>query len=679
MPYGENLLSDCVITHAMENIIAVLLTEILMTAFISYLIFFSLKKRKKFTYKDFSIVVIALSMMGSMLNSITYYLSLPTTFLNAVIAVNISMFEMTIAVIYLLWQSFSKKFIGYNRSVSNILVFLIVFNEISMGIFLRLIGFGFYPTSLNYSLLSNVLAVISSSLNSYLFILPMVAEMIVIIFVTVESSLIRLISISIMVQSLFSPTLLGQENFVLLGTLLGTGSMVLFMIIFYERISRGRNSLFPVEMTLMRNIFLLYTLMSSAVFIGTLYHSPFYLGWSIYGMAMVVGMLFYLHIHFPIREPDKKRTGWLKRPKFVFLILLTSFISEWFLAAAIEFQAYVPRFSTGLQNLVIFSNMLGGVTVFTSKSILVDIFYIFGAVPNYYIFLSIMGVEMGALVVFRMRSSQWKEKRINLAFALIAFALYTTIYPNFLGNGTYSKFPLWANVGALAPLYPYMVGALLGSYALYAVLALLFGRRSYCSTLCPSAVMYGGSLGQSMIAFNYQSKFSRKNIGSRFKGWVVSVISSLWVIMIAVSLLSYLTATKVGTFDLYGIDVSVYFSFFIWNFLWYIFFISIPFVGMSPCRRYGWCTTGTFVGFFSKLGLFKLKVKDPNTCLTCPTKDCVSACEVGLGDLAGQFIKTGEFKSSKCVGAGSCLEACPYDNIFFYDIRNYLKERKSKT
>ena len=674
----QTVLIDNTISCPMENIIAVVLTEVLMTAFISYLIFFSLKRRNKFTYRDFSIAVIALSMMASMLDSITYYLAFPVTFLNAVIALNISMFEMSIAVIYLLWLSFSKKFIGYNRSVSNTLIFLIVFNEISMGIFLRLIGYGYYPTSADYSLFSNVLSVISSSLNSYLFIIPMVAEMAVIIAITVESSLNRLISLSIMIQSIFSPTFLGNESFVLPGIILGTGSMVIFMIIFYERISKGRTSLFPGDMTKMRYIFLLYTLMSTSIFIGTLYHSPFYVGWVLYGIAMVTGMLFYLHIHFPIGEPDKKRTGWIKNPRFVFLILLTSFISEWLLAAAIEFQAYAPFFETGFQNLVIFSNMLGGVTVFTSRSIIVDIFYILGAVANYYIFLAIMGIEMGVLVLFRMKSIQWKEKRVNLALALIAFALYTTIYPNFIGNATYSKLPLWANVGALAPLYPYMIAALLGSYALYAVLALLFGRRSYCSTLCPSAVMYGGSLGQSMIAYNYESEFSRKNIGSRFKGWVISVISSLWVIMIVVSFLSYITASKLGSFNLYGIDVSVYFSFFIWNFLWYVFFISIPFVGMSPCRRYGWCTTGTFVGFFSKLGLFKLKVKEPATCVTCPTKDCVSACEVGLGDLAGQFIKTGEFKSTKCVGAGSCLEACPYDNIFFYDIRNYLKERKTK-
>ncbi len=227
-------------------------------------------------------------------------------------------------------------------------------------------------------------------------------------------------------------------------------------------------------------------------------------------------------------------------------------------------------------------------------------------------------------------------------------------------------------------MYPVVIVALVGSYALYAVLALLFGRRSYCSTLCPSAVMYGGTLGQQMIGYNYQSDFSRKNIGSKFKAAIYPYISMSWVFMIVFSYLSFETSSGMGKFTIYGIDPAVFFSFFIWNFLWYVFFISIPFVGMSPCRRYGWCTTGTFVGFFSKIGLFKLKVRSPDTCVTCPTKDCVSACEVGLGDLPGQFIKQGFFKSSKCVGAGSCVVACPYDNIFFYDIRNFIKEKREK-
>ncbi len=46
-----------------------------------------------------------------------------------------------------------------------------------------------------------------------------------------------------------------------------------------------------------------------------------------------------------------------------------------------------------------------------------------------------------------------------------------------------------------------------------------------------------------------------------------------------------------------------------------------------------------------------------------------------MSTMPGEFIKKGSFKSVKCVGAGDCLRACPYDNIYFYDVRNYLKEK----
>jgi polyferredoxin len=261
-------------------------------------------------------------------------------------------------------------------------------------------------------------------------------------------------------------------------------------------------------------------------------------------------------------------------------------------------------------------------------------------------------------------------------FAIAAYLLYTTIGPNFLNPLYYNRLPLWANTGGQAALYPYLVLPLLGSYALYAFLALLFGRRSYCSTLCPSAVMYGGTLGQSMIKYNYESKISRKQRTSYFADSVLFIATGSWIWAILASVFSYMyTTTGSLKFSIYGIDPSVFYSYFIWNILWYVFFFSIPFVGMSPCRKYGWCSTGTLVGFFSVLGFFKLKVKDKNVCRTCKTKDCATSCEVGLSTMPGSFIKTGQFKSVKCVGSGDCIRACPYGNIYFYDVRNYLREK----
>ncbi len=90
------------------------------------------------------------------------------------------------------------------------------------------------------------------------------------------------------------------------------------------------------------------------------------------------------------------------------------------------------------------------------------------------------------------------------------------------------------------------------------------------------------------------------------------------------------------------------------------------------------CQRGVVNQFFSNLGPFKLRVRDPMACVNCRTVDCAKACPVGITDMRGSFIKKGEMKSFKCIGAGDCIEACPEDNIFIYDVRRALRERLSR-
>jgi polyferredoxin len=51
---------------------------------------------------------------------------------------------------------------------------------------------------------------------------------------------------------------------------------------------------------------------------------------------------------------------------------------------------------------------------------------------------------------------------------------------------------------------------------------------------------------------------------------------------------------------------------------------------------------------------------------------------VGNYGQPGSFITTGEYKDSRCVGIGDCVNACPYENIFYYDVRHWVKEKISK-
>ncbi len=659
----------------MENLIAVVAVILIMTSFIAYTLVYLRRYSEDFTMRRLAFMVLVLTMMGSMLNSLNYYIITPKGFFSIIVAVNVSMLSMAIAILYLLWISAKHKVNKITGRMALGFSLLFAWNEISMGSFLFTIAYN--PSQrLMLSGSSGIPGLFTSGINSILFVVPMVSEMLFILLYFKETKLQRIIFSSLIAMAALTPSMFQSTAVSSALTIAFTASMVVFMIILFEWIANKRNTVTAIEMRKLEHLFIIFALMAAGVFIGDLYGRPIYIAWAIYAVGMIAGMIYYFNETLGIREKGKM-VGWVKHPRFLFIILAFSFLSELLLSGAI-LNAIKPVGVSGLASFSSFSQALGGVTSYSIPAIALDIPYVIGAIANSYVFLIVMGVEMGALVVFRMRKLQWREKRVNLTLALIAFAAYTIFWPNFGSQSYYSIIPVWANAGSLEGMYPAIIGALLGSYALYAVLALLFGRRSYCSTLCPSAVMYGGTLGQSMISFNYESKMSRKNIGSKYAAAVYPFISVSWIFMLVFSYLSYETASGAGNFTLYGIDPIVFFSFFIWNFLWYVYFFSIPFTGMSPCRRYGWCTTGTFVGFFSKIGLFKLKVKSPDTCVTCPTKDCVSACEVGLGDLPGQFIKQGFFKSSKCVGAGSCIEACPYDNIFFYDVRNLIREKREK-
>lgn len=671
------LISNFDISPQMYNVIFVALIEIVMTLFISYIIIFTYQNKDQLNFKRWALVNVLLVMMASMLNAITYYLGTVKTFLNTIIAVNFSMLSMSAVIILIFWFALSKKDFVFNKASKNTFILLLLWNEISMGVLVFLLAFGMPYLTGNF--LYDFINFLSFGINGYLFITPMAVEMLVFLFVVKPNKSHRNILLALLSMSVLSPVLAGNPQFVGPGLFTVTGSMVLFMTILFERIAKGKLNLTEREMGDMSYLFLIFVLMSSAIFVGTLFVQPFGIAWGYFALTMVLGMSFYFKSSLNNSLGVEKRIGWKKNKRFLFWILGASFISEWFLSAAIVFHFYVPVKPGGIANLVSFSNYLGGVNVFTPLSMLVEVPFFIGGVTDTPWFWTIMGLEMSALVIIRMRSLQWKEKRWNLALALTAYWGWTVWFQSdwwtmLFGTSAY-KLPLWPNIGELGPFLPVLVAGIVGSYVLFAVLAILFGRRSYCSTLCPSSVMYGGTLGQSMVSYNYESSFSKKHIGSKYKNSVMTVAYNSWIIAVLLSVLSYYSVTTIPWLTIYGIDTAGFYTTIVWNLLWYLFFISIPFIGMSPCRRYGWCSTGTFVGFFSRIGLFRLKVRDSQTCVTCPTKDCVVNCEVGLGDLAAQFIKKGEFRSSKCVGAGSCLEACPYDNIFFYDVRDYVKEK----
>ncbi|AAT43884.1 4Fe-4S binding protein [Picrophilus oshimae] len=706
-----------------------LLTAVLMTLYVTVVFSYIVKYRYVVSFAKVAAIGIFTAMMASMLNSITFYITTKRGMLDTILSFAIGMALMTqplvatfIAVIH---GGIGRK--GLTRGIGEGFTFLLIWNEVSMGIFLYYL---FNPTIVNfdyYHLLYSLAFVtpLSYGINTFYFLIPMSVEMIVIFFVYKPKRMHKYASISIFLMDMFSPTLLGNNQFIFIGILGETIIMIIFMIITLEYIADHKMLLPRDDAHHIRMVFIDYFLMAAGTFVGSIVLRPFGLAWILLAMAIIFGMYYYfdsifresissalVQKHVVIKKYALKDT----RP-FMALVLLLSFLSEWLLAASMNFSifnfkpyfdiyntyrdyslyfvnskyiyafsklfyhVYVPA-NYGVSNFSIFYLVrFGGIYVFKNPfSYFLAGIYLVGEIINSPEFLIITGLEMGALVIFQMKKIKDLGKRVNLGIALAAYAIYTVLGPNFLNPAWYNLLPLWPTTGYEAGIYPYLVIPLIGSYVLYAILASLFGRRAYCSTLCPYTIMYGSSIAQAMIPYNYESRISRKTIGKKFQDYLYPVISVSWVFAIFGSIFSYyyMRTGSLG-FSFYGIDPAYLYVIVFWDILFYAFFISIPFTGMSPCRRYGFCSTGTFVGLFSYLGFFKLKVHDKNLCKTCETKACAVSCETGLAEMPGEFIKNGYFKSSKCVGSGDCIRACPYNNIYFYDFRTFIKEKILKS
>ena len=74
----------------MQNLIYIILTEILMTPLIVYFLYYTSVFFDKLNTKKISLIMLILSMMSGMLNSINFYILFPKTFFDEVMAIEIS-------------------------------------------------------------------------------------------------------------------------------------------------------------------------------------------------------------------------------------------------------------------------------------------------------------------------------------------------------------------------------------------------------------------------------------------------------------------------------------------------------------------------------------------------------------------------------------------------------------
>jgi polyferredoxin len=196
---------------------------------------------------------------------------------------------------------------------------------------------------------------------------------------------------------------------------------------------------------------------------------------------------------------------------------------------------------------------------------------------------------------------------------------------------------------------PYAVYSLLGSFVLVPLLALLFGKRWYCSWVCGC----GGLANTAGDPFRHLS--SKSSFSWKVERAVIYSVLAVCVLLTALLFVSWgargrLPALERAAYQfqsLYGLLVMSVFS-------------GVAGVGLYPLNgtrvwcRFG-CPMAALLGILQKAGRYRIAVKE-GMCISCGL--CSSCCEMGID--VRSYAQAGlSFTRASCVGCGICADVCP--------------------
>ncbi len=475
------------------------------------------------------------------------------------------------------------------------------------------------------------------------------------------------------VLMLLSPPALGLSGWREISVVGGSAVMIALFVYLMEHIYREKelNVAFSRYLTRLLGV---YGLMMAGLFLWAAYGQPL-----LFAASIVLEMLVYLDaVVRPERFSAPERMVWQLNANWAFQLLAFIFVAELFMGALLDLQIQPGVYAGAFPSLP-----LSGSTFIVLENAASNGFWFFALVAGSTWFLAMMGIEMGALVVFKFRETRHLETKIRLALMMACYGLFAVFFPSVYYSAV---FPTWASgtqvpilgwsmgIGS-APLVPSVFVVLLVTYVATGALTALFGRRVICSVFCTAPLMYQGTAIDAMKSFNRSSPFARKYLSSRFSALYSTTTAVVLVALVGTSFLSYFDQTGRLNITVGGTDPSVFLFVLSFSVLWYVMFVTIPYTGNYNCVTMGWCYTGTIAQAFQKIGFFKLKVRDKQVCRDCTTLDCAKSCPVGLVDMPGHFRQKGEFRSTKCCGVGNCVGACPYGNLYIYDVRHWFRNR----
>ncbi|MGD0588199.1 MAG: hypothetical protein ABSA63_05330 [Thermoplasmata archaeon] len=514
-----------------------------------------------------------------------------------------------------------------------------------------------------------------ASVNSPWFLFTMSAEMILTAaFLRDRLSLpIFVVLSSQSLIMLFSPPALDWAPWTALSIYVSSAAMIVLFVYLMEHLYRHHQlgvgfSNYLVE------LLAVYGLMMAGLFLWLYYGNG-----ALFALSIALEMIvFFGAVVRPEQLSAELAPPWQLRPNWAFAILALIFVAEVFMGAVLDVQVDPASYLGGFPMLP-----LSGSAPVVVVNALSNGFWFLATVCASTWFLLMMGVEMGMLVVFKLRETRHLENRIRLVLMLGCYSAFAVFYPSLYFGLVFPNAPNPSTVPVLGwpmglgsyPLATVVFVAVLATYAVTGALVVLFGRRVICSVFCTAPLMYQGTTIDAMKTFNRSGPVGRKYLSSRLSTAYGVTTGLVMGSLVATSLVSYLDST--GRLNIYiqGNDPAVFFFALYFSVLWYLMFVTIPYTGNYNCVTMGWCYTGTIAQSFQKIGFFKLKVRSQQVCKDCTTLDCAKGCPVALVDMPGHFRSKGEFRSSKCCGVGDCVEACPYDNLYISDVRHWVRAR----
>lgn len=267
----------------------VILTEVLMTAFIIWVIRYMRTHAADFTIKVLAVSLLSLDMMGGMFDALLYYSVSGGGFFGSILAFNIAMLFMSVALVYIFLTGIKTKITVLSKNRAMGMALVLVWNEVSMALFLRILAY--YTSGLSSTL--QIPDFFGLSITNFIFLAPMIAEMLFFILTFAGNGLERRIMLAILLMQIADPALLGSSGPIIPLLIVYSILMLLAIYIIFSYVYRNRTNMGEHGRSLVTWFIFIVIISAIGLAEPIVVTHPFGISWIIFAVSMVVSMLFY--------------------------------------------------------------------------------------------------------------------------------------------------------------------------------------------------------------------------------------------------------------------------------------------------------------------------------------------------------------------------------------------------